>query len=66
MNRCESGLAEAQLLPDGWTYVYAAIEAPRRGRDVFRPVVPVRLAHDQPSTIAALVDSGSEQTLAAH
>jgi Aspartyl protease len=66
VNRCGSGLAEAQLPAGGWTYEYAAIEAPRRGRDVFRPVVPVRLAHDQPSTIAALVDSGSEHTLAAH
>lgn len=66
MNRFESGLAESQLPAEGWTYEYAAIEAPRRGRDVFRPVVPVRLAHDQPSTIAALVDSGSEHTLAAH
>jgi hypothetical protein len=34
MNRYESGLTEAQLPPTGWTYQYAAVEAPRRSRDV--------------------------------
>ena len=33
--------------------------------DVFRPVVPVPLSDGQPSTLGALVDSGSEHTLAA-
>ena len=65
-SRYGSGLAEQSLSSSGWTYEYAAIEAPRRGREVFRPVVPIRLSSDQPSTIAALVDSGSEHTLAAH
>ena len=32
---------------------------------MFRPVVPVRLSPIQPSTLAALVDSGSEHILAA-
>lgn len=57
-------MAEARLPPGGWAYAYASLEAPRRGRDVFRPVVPVRLAIDQPSVLLALVDSGSEHNLA--
>ena len=64
-NRCGLGLAEQPLPAGGWQYEYATVEAPRRGRDVFRPVVPVRLSPVQPSALVALVDSGSEHTLAA-
>jgi Aspartyl protease len=60
-----SDLAEQTLPSEGWAYEYVALEPPRRGRDVFRPVVPVRLAPTQASALAALVDSGSEHTLAA-
>ncbi len=65
MNHSGSGLAEQRLPAEGWAFEYLALEAPRRGRDVFRPVVPVRLSDGQPSTLGALVDSGSEHTLAA-
>jgi hypothetical protein len=57
-------LAEVELPPEGWAYAYASIEAPRRGREIFRPVVPIRLTLDQPTAFFALVDSGSEHTLA--
>ena len=63
-SRSGSGLAD-RLPPEGWAYEYLALETPRRGRDVFRPVVPVRLSAEQPSAFAGLVDSGSEHTLAA-
>ena len=65
MNHSGSGLAEQQLPAEGWAFEYLALEAPRRGWNVFRPVVPVRLSDGQPSTLGALVDSGSEHTLAA-
>ena len=59
----ESVLAE--LPEEGWDFEYLEIERPRRGRPVFRPVVPVRLGPTQTLPTAALVDSGSEHTLAA-
>ncbi len=57
-------MAEVELPPADWDYAYAAIEPPRRGREVFRPILPVRLSPEQPSALFALVDSGSEPTLA--
>ena len=65
MNLSGSVLAEQTLPPQGWAYEYLALEAPRRGRDVFRPVVRIRFAPTQPAALVALVDSGSEHTLAA-
>jgi hypothetical protein len=55
----------AELPRSGWDFEYIEIERPRRGRSIFRPAVPVRLSSDQPLPTAALVDSGSEHTLAA-
>lgn len=55
----------AELPTSGWNFEYLELERPRRGRPVFRPVVPIRLGAEQPLPTAALVDSGSEHTLAA-
>jgi hypothetical protein len=60
------GLAEVELPAHGWNYDYTAVEAPRRGQPVLRPVVPVNFSRATDETIVALVDSGSEHTLAAH
>ena len=65
-SRYGSGLAEAYLPPEGWAFDYTAVEAPRRGRQVLRPAVPINFVRDANETIEALVDSGSEHTLAAH
>ena len=66
MSRCGSGLAEVELSAAGWAYDYTSVEAPRRGQAVLRPVVPVNFSRSTDETIVALVDSGSEHTLAAH
>jgi len=54
----------AELPHAGWNFEYLQIEPNRRGRPIFRPVVPVRLKASQLSPVLALVDSGSEHCLA--
>jgi hypothetical protein len=52
-------------LPEaGWDFEYLQLEPDRRGRPIFRPVVPVRLERSRLSPVLALVDSGSEHCLA--
>lgn len=50
-----------------WLFPYVEDPAGRKGRETLRPVVAVRLTGDSvaPTKVAALVDSGSEHTLAA-
>ena len=56
--------ASAELPADGWSFDYISIEGSRLGRDVFRPAVPIRIGSTEFSPRVALVDSGSEHTLA--
>ena len=54
----------AELPTAGWTYDYVSIEGRRLGQLVFRPAVPVAIGTAGLAPELALVDSGSEHTLA--
>lgn len=54
------------LPPEPWVFDFQTDPTPRLGRTVYRPVVTLELAGPRGSTsVFALIDSGSEHTLAA-